>query len=185
MPTTTSTGNVIISGPATLGGIGSVGGSTTISGTLAPGNGIGTLAFGNNLTFNTGSVFSWEFTANESGRGGNYDAVNIAGTFGGSNAIFRTVLTTGNFADAFWTLNRTWTDIFTDASGTTPLSFASAFSGIEVWQGNTDITGTISQYGGFSISGSSLVWTAIPEPATSLVGLLLVSAFLRRQRSTS
>jgi hypothetical protein len=180
----TAAGSTVrIANPATLAGTGSVGGPALISGTLAPGNSLGTLAFGNNLTFNTASIFSWELTASETGRGTNYDAVNIAGTLGGSGGIFRAVLTSGTFGDEFWTTTRTWSDVFADASGNNPVAFASIFSNIQYWQNDTNITASISQYGGFSISGSTLTWTAIPEPATSLAGLLLAAGLLRRRRA--
>jgi hypothetical protein len=179
---TAAASTVRISNPATLGGSGTVGGPALISGTLAPGNSLGTLAFGNNLTFNTGSIFSWELTASQTGRGTNYDAVNVAGTLDGSGGIFRAILTTGTFGDTFWNTTNTWTDIFANASGNTPVSYASIFSSIEYWQNGTNITAGISQYGGFSINGSTLTWTAIPEPATTLAGLLLAAGLVRRHR---
>jgi len=179
----TAAGSTVrIAGPATLGGIGTVGGPALISGSVAPGNGIGTIAFGDNLTFNTGSILSWELTASESGRGTNYDAINIAGTLDGSGGVFRAVLTTGTFGDPFWTTTRNWTDVFADSSGNTPVAFSSLFSSMEYWQNGSNVTAGISQYGGFSISGSTLTWTAIPEPATSLAGLLLAAGLLRRRR---
>jgi fibronectin-binding autotransporter adhesin len=178
-----ATGTVTVASAATLGGTGTVGGATAISGSLTAGNSIGKLSFGSNLTLNAGSTFAWELSANETGRGSNYDAVNVGGTLGGSDAVFKAVLTSGSFADAFWTTNRQWTNIFMNSAEDTALDFASIFSSFQYWEGGTDVTpGTISTYGSFSISGSTLNWTAIPEPSSALAGLLLGFGLLRRRR---
>ncbi len=175
-------GNVTVNAGGTLKGSGIIGANVTIAGTLAAGNGIGEQTFGNNLTYSSGSIFAWELSANESGRGINYDAVNVGGSLAGSGGVFRAVLTEGSFADGFWTTDRAWSDIFMNAAKDASLSFASLFSSIEYWEGNTNVTSSIGSYGGFTISGSSLEWQAVPEPSTSLAGLLLGAGLLRRRR---
>ena len=52
---------------------------------------------------------------------------------------------------------------------------SSAFQTVET---STDV----STYGHFTISGSSLTWTAVPEPTSALAGLLLGAGLLRRRR---
>jgi fibronectin-binding autotransporter adhesin len=177
-----ATGAVTVASAATLGGVGTVGGATTLAGTHAAGNGIGEQGFGNHLTYSSGSIFAWELTAATTGRGSNYDAVNVGGSLGGSGGVFRAVLTEGSFADAFWATERAWSDIFMNAAKTASLSFASIFSSIEYWEGNTNVTSSIGSYGSFSISGSTLTWQAVPEPSTALAGLLLTAGLLRRRR---
>lgn len=180
---TSATGDVTVASGATLVGTGTVGGNTTIAGTHAAGNSIGKQSFDGNLSYSADSVFSWELTSATSGRGTNYDAVNVGGTLGGSGAVFRAVLTGGeSFGDGFWTSNRTWTDIFMNSAEDGSLSFASIFSSIEYFEGSTDVTASIGSYGSFTISGSSLTWTAIPEPSTALAGILLGAGLLRRRR---
>jgi uncharacterized protein (TIGR03382 family) len=121
-------------------------------------------------------------TANETGRGTAYDAVNVAGSLAGSGGIFKAVLTVGSFADGFWTTNRQWTDIFKTADAGSNLDFDAIFSGFQYWEGETNVTAGIGTYGSFSISGSTLNWTAIPEPGTALAGLLLAAGLFRRRR---
>ena len=135
------------------------------------------------------SVFAWELTANTTGRGINYDAVNVGGTLGndgGSGAVFKAVLTTGSFSGTFWQSDRSWTDIFKNTAEDTNLAFADLFSSFEYWEGGTNVTGTIGTYGNFSITGNTLTWDSyyvpIPEPSSALAGLLLTAGLLRRRR---
>jgi autotransporter-associated beta strand protein len=55
-----ATGAVTVAATGTLGGIGIVGGNTTLNGTLSPGSSPGTLTFSNNLTVNNGSTYNFE-----------------------------------------------------------------------------------------------------------------------------
>jgi autotransporter-associated beta strand protein len=176
------TGGWTLGAAQTLEGTGTVTGNANISGNLAPGASIGKLNFDNNLTIDSDSTFSWEMTANETGRGTAYDAVNVAGSLAGSGGIFKAVLTVGSFADGFWTTNRQWTDIFKTADAGSNLDFDAIFSGFQYWEGETNVTAGIGTYGSFSISGSTLNWTAIPEPGTALAGLLLAAGLFRRRR---
>ena len=175
---------VTVGANGTLGGTGTIAGATSVIGTLAAGSAaIGKLSFNNNLTFNEDSVFAWEMNGSgTTGRGTNYDAVNVAGTLGGSDGIFRAVLTTGSFSDSFWTSDRSWTDIFKTSDAGSNLNFQSIFSSFQYFEGSTDVTAGISSYGSFTINGSTLNWTAIPEPTSALAGLLLGFGLLRRRR---
>lgn len=58
----TGSGAVSVSSGATLGGTGTVSGASTISGTLAPGNSVGTLAFGSTVNLQAGSTYAVEIT---------------------------------------------------------------------------------------------------------------------------
>jgi len=170
-------------------GTGTIGGNTTVNSgaILAPGNaGVGKVNFSGDLTASSGSIFEWELAATpaETGRGTSYDAVNVAGTMGGSGAIFRVVLNDSqNFSEAFWDINRTWTDIFTDADNTTAkTNWTNAFSSVQYYNITTGSLGTPTGQGYFTMGGSSLTWTAVPEPTTALAGILLGAGLLRRRR---
>lgn len=71
---TTLGGDVQIQAPATLSGSGTVG-SLALSGTLAPGNSIGTLSVDGDITFDAGSTYTVETDA-----AGNSDRVDATGT---------------------------------------------------------------------------------------------------------
>ena len=168
-------------------GTGTVGGNTTVNSgaILAPGDaGVGKVGFSGDLTTGSGSIFEWKLAATpaETGRGTSYDAVNVAGTLGGSGAIFRVVLDGAqNFSESFWDSNRTWTDIFMTADAGSSVTFASNFSSVQYYN-STGSLGPPTSQGAFTISGSSLTWTAVPEPTTALAGILLGAGMLRRRR---
>ena len=186
-----ATGAVTVSNADTkLMGTGTVGGSITINtgAILAPGNAaVGTVGLSNNLTLNSGSIFEWEIgsTPAETGRGTNYDAVNLAGTMGGTGGILRVVLNgSQTFTDAFWDTNRTWTDIFTGSNGITVTSnWTNAFSNVQYYNSSTGDLGTQPTQGYFTMSGNNLSWTAVPEPTSALAGILLGAGLLRRRRA--
>ncbi len=166
-----------------------------------------------NLTYNSGSIFEWELGATPaatdiikdggdpdlvtgSNRGVAYDAVNVSGTLGGSGAIFRVVLDgIQNFSESFWTEQREWTDIFRAADHingeveTASLDVASIFTGGFQYYNYSGIGSTLAElstpsaYGSFSITGSTLTWSAVPEPTSALAGLLIGAGLLRRRRA--
>jgi autotransporter-associated beta strand protein len=186
----TGSGDVTVNNALTkLMGTGTIGGNTTVNSgaILAPGNaGVGKVNFSGDLTASSGSIFEWELAATpaETGRGTSYDAVNVAGTMGGSGAIFRVVLDGAqNFSESFWDTNRTWTNIFTAADNTTAkTNWTNAFSSVQYYNITTGSLGTPTGQGSFTMSGSSLTWTAVPEPTTALAGILLGTGLLRRRR---
>ena len=174
--------------------------NVTTGNTLAPGNGVGKETFTNNLTFGStsGSILEWELasTPNEtviadnsnyaSNRGTDYDAVNVAGTLGGSGAVLRVVLNGGqDFSETFWNSDRTWSDIFRDGDGTGTgnVSFAAYFSSVEYYNSTNGNLGVPTSQGYFGMSGNTLSWySAVPEPTSALAGLLLGAGLLRRRR---
>lgn len=99
---TIATGNVAVSSGARLDGTGRIIGTLTNSGTVAPGNSIGTLTVQGNYVHNTNSVLEIEFDAN-----GNIDLLNVTGnatinggtirfvSIGGAEGQGGTFLTTG------------------------------------------------------------------------------------------
>lgn len=162
----TGSGAVTVASGATLGGTGIITGAVTVTGKLAPGSaGIGTLNTGS-VTWNgaatAGAVTDWDF---ELGSANASDMLDITGDFTkGSGSVFN-----------FDFLGSTFTGIFTLAQWTGTTSFAldaSEFS----------YTNLGAASGTFTIDGSTLQFTAVPEPTGALAGLLLGSGLLRRRR---
>lgn len=186
----TATGNVTVSSGAVLGGSGTVGGATTIGGTHAVGNagidaGVGKQTFSSTLTYGSGSIFEWDLNGNTtSNRGvaGGFDAVDGSGALSVdgtavTGSIFKIVLGTGVIlTDPFWSTpntTQTWNNIFSGFSGLT--------GGFDT--SNLQVVGqSVSGIGSFSVTGTSLTWSAVPEPSSALAGLLLGAGLLRRRR---
>ena len=180
-----------IASDTTLKGVGTVnvgvGNTLAISGTHAPGNSSGVQSVTGNLSYGTASIFEWELNGNtnssgDRGAAGGYDAVDVTGSLAidgtaATGTIFKIVLGSGVTADPFWTnplVPRTWSDIF---------SYTSLVGSFNT--SNIQVTGSgASAIGGgsFSISGTALTWTPVPEPSTALAGLLLGAGLLRRRR---
>ena len=180
-------------GSPTLSGAGTIGGATTISsagggvvGIHAPGDGgVGKQTFSSSLTYESGSIFEWNLAASpsESGRGTSYDAVNAASLGASSGAIFRVVLDgSQNFSGAFWDTTRVWSDIFKTGDAGSNLGIASIFTGTLQYYNSGGALATPTAQGTFSFSGSSLIWTAVPEPSSAMAGLLMAAGLIRRRR---
>ncbi|MES2924069.1 MAG: autotransporter-associated beta strand repeat-containing protein [Verrucomicrobiota bacterium] len=175
-----------------LAGAGTITGSTTategvfISGTHSAGNGVGTQTVNADLTYNSGSIFSWDLSAAASDLnsvsqngllGSAYDGATVSGDLAGTAAVFKIVLGAGeSFADDFWSGNRTWSNIFTTSNS----NWAAIFTTTEYSAvgGAPDL---VTQ-GSFTLTGSTLSWSAVPEPTTALAGMLLGAGLLRRRR---
>ena len=179
---TGSTGSITVATGTTLSGSGTVAGGVTIqsNGTLAVGNSTGTQTFGSTLEFESGSIFDWELDASTSDTGasnqGTYDKVIADGAVSGTS-IFTIALGTNGFADLFWETNKSWTDIFT---GTGSFDLASIF--INFGGSGVASNGFVAGEGQFGFTGSTLTWTAVPEPSSALAGLLIAAGLLRRRR---
>jgi fibronectin-binding autotransporter adhesin len=175
----TANGAVTVATGATLGGNGTVGGATTISGEHSPGSSadtVGTQAFSSTLTYASDSIFNWDLNANSTSTG--FDTVTATGAINASGAVFNVVLGAGVDKTAtFWSTpgsTKTWAlaAIFGQA-------LTSTFSSVTV----ANTTPAFSALGGFTVNGSNLTWTAVPEPTSALAGLLLGAGLLRRRRS--
>ena len=196
-----ATGNVTVASAARLSGTGTVGGDTTFnSGAIhAPGavGAAGPQTFDKtetattNLTYTSGSIIEWDIAANLDGdiadsgdtgsRGTSYDAVNVTGALTiGSGTVFKVIQNgTTNFATTFWDSNQVWTDIF---------SYGSLVGG---WDANTPVAvyntagvlQNVSTQGYFTVSGTTLNWTAVPELSNLLVGGVLAAGMLLRRRA--
>ncbi len=192
-----ATGDVTVTGAGTLlTGIGTIGGDTTIgAGAVHSAGGVGDNKVGiqtfdqagesnTNLTYSSGSIFEWDINGNSNlsnfrGAAEGYDGVDGSGVLSVSEgSIFRVVLGSGvDLANnPFWNApfaTHTWSDIFSGFSG-----LAGGFTTSNLQVVGQDISGV----GSFSINGTSLTWSAVPEPTSALAGLLLAAGLLRRSR---
>jgi autotransporter-associated beta strand protein len=182
------TSSVIVKHTGTLGGNGSITGNLTVEsgGTLAAGIGTSMLTAGA-TTLHSGSIFSWDLdTAAAQTRGTGYGGLITpeVGGNGGSGAVFGLVLQgSQTFADGFWTTSRTWNNLFTsDADGLVPVEWASVFSSFRYANGNGTLDAPSPAIGSFTITGSTLTWSAVPEASSAFAGLLLSAGLLRRKR---
>ncbi len=188
---TSSSSTATVASGATLSGTGIVGGATTVSGRLAPGDPVGQLAFGSNLTMNAGSTFYWDLTANTISDTSKFDRVQVGGdlAFAGATTSFLKFDGAGstvNWTDPFWSSNRQWS-VF-DVTGTTT---GQGLLGINVsnWlDSNGALFNTVLPNAFFSFSqvGSDVMLNyAVPEPSTWLmvgIGSTLCWATNRRYR---
>ena len=215
--TTVAEGTLIVNGTnasattvnsgATLGGSGTISGATTISGIHSPGNSPGVQSFGSGLTYNGGASVLWELIANStSGRGSNYDAINVTGNlnFAGSTTLtldfdffqaegsgLNSVVDWGN---SFWDTSKLGPDgweVFRVTDGTIS-GFENLTLGGSLADAQTDLL--LSNRGSFSLtqSGNSIYlnYTAydpnanvIPESTSTLLGVMGASLLLRRRRT--
>jgi fibronectin-binding autotransporter adhesin len=178
--THSGTGAVSVASGAKLGGGGVLAASTTISGILAPGSSIGTLTIANDVAWQgsaaVGSATSWQY---ELGLSNTSDLLSITGassefikdTSLGSffNFDFLGSTTIGTFTLVDWASTA---NLGGGALGTNFL--LTDFSYTNLGGGNT---------GMFSMAGSQLNFTVIPEPnLAALLGGFGVIALLRRRR---
>ncbi len=154
-----ATSLVTVDSGGTLAGAGVIGGATTVNGTLT-----GALTFNENLTFGTGSIFDWSIDNAGMSSSGEF-ALDSALLLGSGTFD----VTLGDDSNAFWNTDQSWT-----FAGVTNLS--AIF---------TTLTGDFvatSGGRGFSLTNSSLQWSAVPEPSSALAGILIASGLMRRRR---
>ncbi len=169
----------------TLNGTGTLAGTLTVNsgGVIAPGNSAGTLNNSSALTFNSGSIYSWELSARSTASAGtNYDQILNTGAITlNSGALI--ALSLGSFApdsDPFWTTNQVWT-IITSSGGGTITGTALTVSTAQPWSA----LGTF----GTTINGNNLDlnWTtvgAVPEPSTyaAIFGAVALAGVVIKRR---
>ena len=172
-----------------LTGGGTIGGTTTIAGFHTPGFSPGTQTFTNGLSYASTATLVWELTANTtSGRGTNYDAINVtAGNFSLTNGALMNLVFGENidFSQSFWQSDQEWLVI--DLSGTATADDSNVFA-IGIINGGVNYDPSLGSFGVQRKDGSTsadavyLTWTAVPEPSSSLLSLLGISGLLLRRR---
>lgn len=189
----TATGAVVVSNTDTrLMGTGTVGGATTINAGAIHSAGsatgaVGNQAFSSSLTYANGSIFEWDINANDTTTG--FDTVAVTGDLngatGGDTSIFRVVFGTTAKAGVNDSGNAFWNTASTSREWSMTSLFGKDFtSGLFTSVQTYDSAGVfdVSSKGSFTITGSTLNWTAVPEPTSALAGLLLTGGLLRRRR---
>lgn len=119
--------------------------------------------------------------------GATYDKIVAVDAITGSGvlekAVFKIVLGSNSFTDAFWNTNKSRTDRFTGASGSAA-NLAALFSSFDA-SGGVDAGGVVTGRGQFTLSNTAniLSWTAVPEATSGLAGLLTAAGLLRCRRN--
>ena len=182
----TGTGTVNVASGATLGGTGSVAGAVNVSGMLAPGASIESLATGA-VSFLTGSTFAYELDSAAL----NGDLVYSTGAL---DIAAGTTLTLTELASGTLGIGSKltlisyfggWTsaELFTYDAAT--LADDSIFTlGANQWQFKyNDTTGGTNFSADQSGATSFVTMSVVPEPATALLSGIGILALLRRRRS--
>lgn len=149
------------------------GGLVTVTGQHNPGNSPGSQSFANGLAYGNGANVTIEIAANGSAA----DQVSVIGDLGiGSNVqLAITLFGAADYGNSFWDSDHAF-DLFT-YTGVIDGSFSNiSLSGLGDGSGEGSWSTTTG-------SGKlSAVWTAVPEPATALLGGLGLLVLLRRRR---
>lgn len=176
-----ASGDVLVAAGGTLGGVGIIGGATTIAnnGTLAPGQSAGLLTFGSSLTL-AGADSKVEMEIDGSARGalGGYDALNIGTSIlYGGDLIFSI---DSSIADGTYDLFS-----FTTQSGTFDTVLfggAGPYSGVFTNSGGTWSAIAGGQLFSFEQATGDLTVTVVPEPSSLVLLALGLPLLLRRVR---
>jgi autotransporter-associated beta strand protein len=163
-----TTGGFALGASQTLGGIGKIvatGQTITASGTIAPGNSVGTIQIdGGTLALDSSSKFNFEL-------GTTSDLISLLN------------LATLNLGEGVIGLSDF---TFSDAGGFGAGTY-NLISGANSFSGSLDPSNLTGQVLGLnstlSMSGNNLVLTVIPEPKAALLGSLGLLALLRRRRN--
>ncbi len=151
-----SPANLTVAASATLGGSGSIASPVTVNGSLAPGDGPGTLTLTGSLAMNATSKLEWQLPANTTTGGDFLNASATTITSGAKlNLVFNSPGSTVSFADPFWQSNRSW-----------PVLTATSLTGsFTLGTISTDASGlATSGFGTFNVThagnAATLHWTA-------------------------
>ena len=175
----TGSGAVTVEAGATFGGTGTVSGATTINGNYSAGTpavaaGVGTQAFSSDLAFGNGSTFQWDLNANSTASG--FDTLTAVGNISVGTGTTYNV----RFGSGVDLSNSFWTDIESPKTWSLSTIFGESFSSGS-FASVTSTANPLTQ-GSFSISPTTLTWTAVPEASNLLIGGLVGLGLMTRRR---
>ena len=191
---------VTVNSGATLGGIGSVGGATTISGSHSAGANtskgtVGSMTFGSDLTYASGSTITWDLIDNSTSTGFDTFAVGGGldfGTVGGEAFTFNVNLSGDvNYYAPLWQDTDSKWKVWEVPSASVSGFVAGEFT---INLDDTGVSGGPQSSGIFALSQESdgiylNLITSVPEPSTyALMGLGLAAfgwVSRRRRKQTS
>jgi fibronectin-binding autotransporter adhesin len=197
-----ATGVLNVASGATLGGSGTIGGATTISGIHSPGNSAGVQTFASNLTYNGTPTVQWELTANTTTLGSPavFDQIVVGGNldFAVPTTLTLNFALPGSAVD--WS-NGLWANDITGTSGWLVYDVAGTLSNftnltiaVENWADGQgaffDAVRAGSSFSLYNDGVSSDVYLnyAVPEPSTyallALAAAGLGAHVFRRRRSS-
>jgi autotransporter-associated beta strand protein len=177
-----ATGAFNVASGATLGGNGTIGGATTVSGNLQPGNSPGLLTFSSSLTLTGTSATTMEINGNTV-RGTDYDGINISGAlaYGGNLTLaFGTTFTTGNYTFDLFQISGGQSGSFATGGVTLTGNYTGTLvnNGSGVW----GLTSGVNTWT-FTQSSGDLGLSVVPEPATwALLAASLTTVMVLRRR---
>jgi|694.fasta_scaffold03388_8 fibronectin-binding autotransporter adhesin len=186
-------GAVTVAAGATLGGSGTVGGNTTITGIHSPGNSPGIQTFNGNLTYEAGAVVNWELIANSTGSPGtNFDQIVLPTTgnltFNGSTTLALSFNGAGSAVDwsnTFWNVNRSWM-VYDLSAGAVSNAVNLVIGGSLLDSLGNSLSPTGRGYFNTSVSGQDVMlnFVAVPEPSTIVLvgGSVAVACLMRCRR---
>jgi len=184
-------GCVNVASGSLLKGSGTIGGASTVNGTLAAGNSPGQITFSSDLTLGSGSNLVWELFGNTSSDVRQFDRVAVGGNLlasAGSGITLDFGTTAGgstvDWSNAFWDSAQSWTFLAV-AGSTTGFSNLSLLNGAFLdASGNSLATARSGATFSLTQSGSNVMISYIPEPSTgSLLLIGLASWALARASS--
>jgi len=161
-----ATGAVTVASGAVLGGSGIIGGATTISGSLRPGNSIGTLTIEDNVTWNAGDAWVFELGAAGAAQGspGTSDLLAVGGDFiKGTGSSFEFDFAGSGSEGWYQLVSWTGSGATFDAGDFQALNLTPGFEAT------------------FFVEGDGLYISVIPEPSATLVLLGAFAATLLRR----
>jgi autotransporter-associated beta strand protein len=181
--TTVTTGTLVVDGSTaagsavsvasggTLGGTGTIGGTLALTGKLAPGAAgvvdIETLNAGT-TTWNGGSIWNFDLSSSDN----TSDQLVITGDLIKGTGTLGT-----DYVFDFMGSQPVWNTTYTLATFASAIDFT---SGLNFTATNLGAGSYSTSF--FTLNSNSLTFTAVPEPTSSLAGLLLTAGLLRRRR---